>query len=648
MAENFDPYFKWLGIPAREQPPNHYRLLGLPAYEGDPEVIQNAADQRMAHLRTMQVGPRATLAEQLLNEVASASHCLLNPTQKAIFDSRLIAADRERTATPSVRESGASTPPEPPPVPPPVPARVGLPQFACPHCGLEMENDGSLAGTTVACPACRLVFVVPATPTTPHVGSLPTYQVVTQTSAPPPIGDVQPAPRTLYKHGSSRRRPPSGPNIFTVVLGGIAGIGIALAIILNLDRILPRANPPAPGLERKPGVQRSDGTANRQRHEKPDFASTPATTRPPLADPQPAVDTAGDVRPSAPSTAPTPLVDPPIANSPPDRSGKDLVSFEFWRLPNFLSTDETTVMSLTESPNETLGVSIETSAAENPTSAAFFAESAANGQSWIIRYAEDVANESSITEVGSLRRDGADWRFAWADSTAEAIVIRRQLQNCQIVIQHGESSRVFQLREPLGTDSLIVDLKTSPQIVEFPVSDLPRTDSIRLRMRLDGFAGGAAFRNGIDTLRIGGSTTVEFAEYPGAEITVRFDYLHANSKFVLRLESIYHLNKVRQFDFTLSQLEEREKALNKSLVADRAELEQVRKKMKRLKQILGRREKSLRQSIGIDIPRQLEIIAKLRPLIAALSGRASIRYAIVAEGLNGHEVVLVVGKKPAD
>ena len=29
MAANFDPYYKWLGIPPEEQPPNHYRLLGI-------------------------------------------------------------------------------------------------------------------------------------------------------------------------------------------------------------------------------------------------------------------------------------------------------------------------------------------------------------------------------------------------------------------------------------------------------------------------------------------------------------------------------------------------------------------------------------------------------------------------------------------
>lgn len=41
--DGFDPYLKWLGIPPEHQPPNHYTLLGIPQFESDREVIQNAA-----------------------------------------------------------------------------------------------------------------------------------------------------------------------------------------------------------------------------------------------------------------------------------------------------------------------------------------------------------------------------------------------------------------------------------------------------------------------------------------------------------------------------------------------------------------------------------------------------------------------------
>ncbi len=56
MADPFDPYHVWLGIPPDEQPPNHYRLLGIKLFEPNPDVIAHAADQRMSHLRSFQAG----------------------------------------------------------------------------------------------------------------------------------------------------------------------------------------------------------------------------------------------------------------------------------------------------------------------------------------------------------------------------------------------------------------------------------------------------------------------------------------------------------------------------------------------------------------------------------------------------------------
>ena len=64
MSMNFDPYFKWLGIPASEQPPNHYRLLAIRELEDDPDVISHAADKQMAHLKSLQAGERADLTQK--------------------------------------------------------------------------------------------------------------------------------------------------------------------------------------------------------------------------------------------------------------------------------------------------------------------------------------------------------------------------------------------------------------------------------------------------------------------------------------------------------------------------------------------------------------------------------------------------------
>lgn len=99
MAEIFDPYHRWLGIPTQEQPPNHYRLLGLQCFEADPDVIEAAADQRAAGLRLYLDGRHRTEAQALLKEVAAAKVCLLLPERKKAYDQSLAERLKARSAS---------------------------------------------------------------------------------------------------------------------------------------------------------------------------------------------------------------------------------------------------------------------------------------------------------------------------------------------------------------------------------------------------------------------------------------------------------------------------------------------------------------------------------------------------------------------
>ena len=89
MPESFDAYHKWLAIPPDEQPPNHYRLLGLRVFESDHDVIETAVDQRMMLLRTFQSGRHSALSQKLLNEIAAAKIALLDSQKKAAIDAEL-------------------------------------------------------------------------------------------------------------------------------------------------------------------------------------------------------------------------------------------------------------------------------------------------------------------------------------------------------------------------------------------------------------------------------------------------------------------------------------------------------------------------------------------------------------------------------
>jgi len=89
MSDVFNPYHRWLGIPLQEQPPNHYRLLGLQVFEQDPDVIETAADQRQTSLRLYVDGKHGAEAQALLREVAEAKVCLLLADRKETYDAWL-------------------------------------------------------------------------------------------------------------------------------------------------------------------------------------------------------------------------------------------------------------------------------------------------------------------------------------------------------------------------------------------------------------------------------------------------------------------------------------------------------------------------------------------------------------------------------
>ena len=108
MPKPFDPYHRWLGIRPEDQPANHYRLLGLTPFEDDSEAISDAAQRQMAHVRTYQLGPNSAVSQTILNELAAAKACLLNPQNKADYDTRLReeqAAKAAPTDVPPARRS---------------------------------------------------------------------------------------------------------------------------------------------------------------------------------------------------------------------------------------------------------------------------------------------------------------------------------------------------------------------------------------------------------------------------------------------------------------------------------------------------------------------------------------------------------------
>jgi len=135
MSEAFDPYLNWLGIRDPKRPPNHYRLLGIDLFESDPEIISVAADRQMAHVRTFQTGKHSALSQRLLNEIAAAKLCLLNPAKKAEYDVMLRAEEAARASLAVPPVAGVPPPVRSAPaghMPPELPAPFAPPEHAPP------------------------------------------------------------------------------------------------------------------------------------------------------------------------------------------------------------------------------------------------------------------------------------------------------------------------------------------------------------------------------------------------------------------------------------------------------------------------------------------------------------------------------------
>ena len=143
---SFDPYQKWLGISASEQPPDHYCLLGLERFESNEQVIEKACVSRIAKLQDLSNGADVELAQKLLNDVARAKLCLTTKADKFKYDlalrKSLSGANKPElvaTALPPAVESAAPAVPVASAPVPPTPA-VSAPAISAPNISLNQRG----------------------------------------------------------------------------------------------------------------------------------------------------------------------------------------------------------------------------------------------------------------------------------------------------------------------------------------------------------------------------------------------------------------------------------------------------------------------------------------------------------------------------
>ncbi len=86
---DFDPYYRWLGIPRGQRPPSHYRLLGISPKEEDTDLIKAAVERQTLLVKNQKQPEQERIATQLLYEIQEAGLVLLDPYRRKQYDAFL-------------------------------------------------------------------------------------------------------------------------------------------------------------------------------------------------------------------------------------------------------------------------------------------------------------------------------------------------------------------------------------------------------------------------------------------------------------------------------------------------------------------------------------------------------------------------------
>ena len=100
MNREFDPYLELLGIPKVEQPPNCYRLLGIPEFTPNKQVIANGAARQMQFLRRVGGDQYMDDVQSILNEISKVRILLLDDEKRNEYDRNLRSKERTKSGKP--------------------------------------------------------------------------------------------------------------------------------------------------------------------------------------------------------------------------------------------------------------------------------------------------------------------------------------------------------------------------------------------------------------------------------------------------------------------------------------------------------------------------------------------------------------------
>ncbi|MCL4206643.1 MAG: hypothetical protein KJ000_29520 [Pirellulaceae bacterium] len=530
MDNDFDPYYKWLGIPPRDQPPNHYRLLGIELFESDRDVIDAAANRVMGYLKDLAVGDEAQHSQKLLNEVARARLCLLNRQKKVDYDAELRAktgTDERHESPPAFKTELASEPAGPPPSPPPLaPSRAPV----VPALNLKLQSPAGRAthrqvrtaaseGVTkegAKAPVLLIAVVAVVLLAGMAVGALILFRgdkttTISQTEPPVVSGSLPTElpsedPQGTNTPSQPDHLPPDGsPNTESTSPGKVAsdlGMDPRAPDVpdswphLNTDNQTTESDTSSSGTKTAPLVPDWGGTVP-----EPKPSSEPAVgdlpNREDFIDPTMPEEDPAKPKPNRPRNKPGAEVDPdntsadePRPASPIDGPFRDLANF-ITLPPNEPSNASPTVLgSVHLGAREPCFIKLR-GGDKAVRGAQVFSLRNANGgtaeRDWEIL----LSDGGTQTKVAHLSIDAAgDLGFRWERPGAD-IEVAGNLCNCALVLNvPGNTPRVLALRAPVRSESLVIDLEKSAPKSDLRIDSLPDPSVVYLEIV---GVGGSAF-----------------------------------------------------------------------------------------------------------------------------------------------------------
>ena len=141
MSNSFNPYQSWLGL-SGPQPANLYELIGVPSFTGEPPLLAEAIEERMARVTPHLQGPQAALAKQLMQELQQAKSTLLVGASRREYEQKLRQASAAQPMMAQAQPMMAA------------PVMPGMPQaMAAPYAAQPMMAQGVMGQPMMAQPA---------------------------------------------------------------------------------------------------------------------------------------------------------------------------------------------------------------------------------------------------------------------------------------------------------------------------------------------------------------------------------------------------------------------------------------------------------------------------------------------------------------